>query len=160
LKPGAGSGQRVAWNIFIHMDGLRMLPEVVKSRKPSRAMTLEGSFACVLASPCQLPEFRRYLVATYRMCRARCSLLVKLKWQGGKSVQKNRCPFFFFEVIFASLLTLSSSETSTPSSSPPPISTSCEPTDCDDLCELSLISRLGGVLTSCDGVKGVEGSGR
>jgi len=75
-------------------------------------------------------------------------------------VQKNRCPFFFFELIFASLLTLSSSDTSTPSSSPPPISTSCEPTDCDDLCELSLIRRLGGVLPPCDGVKGVEGSGR
>lgn len=40
---------------------------------------------------------------------------------------------------------------------------SCESTDCVDLCEFSLLRapfRLGGLLRSCDGVNGEEGSGR
>lgn len=97
------------------------------------------------------------------MCRARCSLLVKLRWQGGKSVQKKRWPFFFFEACFASLLTLSLSEPSRASSSPPPISTSWEPTDCEERCEFSRLRALfllGVVLSSREGVKGDVGSGR
>lgn len=76
-------------------------------------------------------------------------------------MQKNRCPFFFLDGLFTSLVTLSLSDPSRSSS--PPISTSCEPTDCVDLCELSLLNaplRLGGLLSSRDGVNGEDGSGR
>lgn len=101
---------------------------------------------------------------TYRMCLARCSLLVKLRLQGGNSVQKNRWPFFFFEGLFVSLVTLSLSDPSLSSSSPSPISTSrCDATDCVDLCELPRLSSLlveGVSLSSREGVNGEEGSGR
>jgi hypothetical protein len=98
------------------------------------------------------------------MCLARCSLLVKLKLQGGNSVQKNRCPFFFFEGLLVSLVTLSLSDPSLSSSSPSPISTSrCEAMDCVDRCEFPRLSSLlveGVSLSSRVGVKGEEGSGR
>lgn len=74
------------------------------------------------------------------MCLARCSLRVKLSWQGGKSVQKNRCAFFFFEGLSPSLPTLSLSEPSSSfsSSSASPISMSCESRGvCAVKCELS-----------------------
>lgn len=97
------------------------------------------------------------------MCRARCSLLVKLRLQGGKSVQKKRCPFFFFDGRFESLVTLSLSDPSLSSSSPSPICTSCP--EAVDLCESSLLCSLlfeaeGVSLSSREGVKGDEGSGR
>jgi hypothetical protein len=98
------------------------------------------------------------------MCLARCSLRVKLRLQGGNSVQKNRWPFFFLEGLFVSLVTLSLSEPSLSSSSPSAISTSCcEATDCVDLWELPRLSSLlfeGVSLSSREGVKGDEGSGR
>jgi hypothetical protein len=93
------------------------------------------------------------------MCRAKCSLRVKLKLQGGKSVQKKRCPFFFLEGRFESLVALSLSEPSL-SSSPSPICTSCV-----DLCASSLLCSLlleadGVSLSSRAGTKGDVGSGR
>jgi hypothetical protein len=99
------------------------------------------------------------------MCLAKCSLLVKLKLQGGKSVQKKRCPFFFFEGLFVSLSTLSLSDPSlSSSSSPSPICTSwIELTDCVDLCDFPLLLVLlfeGVSLSSRVGTKGDEGSGR
>jgi hypothetical protein len=100
---------------------------------------------------------------TYRMCLARCSLRVKLRLHGGNSVQKKRCPFFFFDGLPVSLVTLSLSEPSLSSSSPSPISMSrCEAMDCVDLCEPPLLSSLlveGVSLVSRAG-KGEEGSGR
>jgi hypothetical protein len=102
------------------------------------------------------------LRATYRICRARCSLLVKLRLQGGKSVQKKRCPFFFLDGRFESLVTLSLSDPSLSSSSPSPMCTSCP--EAIDLCESSLLCSLlleaeGVSLSSRAGVKGDEGSG-
>lgn len=98
------------------------------------------------------------------MCLAKCSLLVKLRLQGGNSVQKNRCPFFFFEGLFVSLVTLSLSDPSLSSSSPSPICTSCwDAIDCVDRCESSLLMSLlfeGVSLSSREGVKGDDGSGR
>jgi hypothetical protein len=98
------------------------------------------------------------------MCLARCSLLVKLRLQGGNSVQKKRWPFFFLEGLFVSLVTLSLSEPSLSSSSPSAMSTSCcEATDCVDLWELRRLSSLlfeGVSLSSREGVNGDEGSGR
>ena len=100
------------------------------------------------------------------MCLARCSLLVKLKLQGGNSVQKKRCPFFFLDGLFVSLVTLSLSDPSLSSSSPSPSAISmscCEATDCVDLCESPLLSSLlveGVSLGSRFGVKGELGSGR
>ena len=98
------------------------------------------------------------------MCLAKCSLLVKLRLQGGNSVQKKRCPFFFFEGRFVSLVTLSLSDPSLSSSSPSPICTSCcEAIDCVDRCEFSRLASLlfeGVSLSSREGVKGDEGSGR
>lgn len=75
-------------------------------------------------------------------------------------MQKKRWPFFFFEGLVASLVTLSLSE---PPSSSPPISTSPESTDCVDRCEFSLLKTpfwLGVLLISRDGVNGDEGRGR
>ena len=77
-------------------------------------------------------------------------------------MQKNRCPFFFFEGRVESLFTLSLSEMSRPSSSSP-ISISCESTDWVDLCEFSLLNTPfwpGVLATSREGVKGVVGRGR
>lgn len=73
---------------------------------------------------------------TNRICRAKCSLLVKLKLQGGYSVQKNRWDFFFFVDRVPSAATLSSSD---PSSSPSEssISTSSESRDFIEYCALS-----------------------
>lgn len=70
------------------------------------------------------------------MCRAKCSLLVKLKLHGGYSVQKNRWDFFFFVDRVPSAATLSTSD---PSSSPsvPSISTSSESREFVEYCELS-----------------------
>lgn len=50
--------------------------------------------------------------------RARCSLRVKLRLQGGKSVQKNLWPFFFFEERPGSPFSVSLSEPSWSSSDP------------------------------------------
>jgi hypothetical protein len=99
------------------------------------------------------------------MCRARCSLLVKLKWHGGKSVQKKRCPFFFFEGLFVSLVALSLSDPSlsSSSSSTSPISTSRgEATEWVDRWEFPWLRSLfvEGVSLSSRGGKGEEGSGR
>jgi hypothetical protein len=49
LEPGAGSGQRVSWDVFVNMDGLCMLPQIVKTREAPRAMALERALASVLA---------------------------------------------------------------------------------------------------------------
>lgn len=94
-----------------------------------------------------------------RMCRAKCSLRVKLKLQGGKSVQKKRCPFFFLDGRFESLVTLSLSDPSL-SSSPSPICTSCV-AFCASSLLCSLLFEADGVsLNSRAGVKGDDGSGR
>ena len=73
------------------------------------------------------------------MCLAKCSLLVKLRVQGGKSVQKNLWPFFFFVGLPVSASTLSSSEPPSPSSDSS-MSISCEPVE---RWEFSLLGRLG-----------------
>lgn len=83
------------------------------------------------------------IILTNRMCLAKCSLRVKLNWQGGKSVQKKRWPFFFFDGRCESLVTLSLSEpsSSAPSSaSPSPISTSSEVPEALDRFELPRFS--------------------
>ena len=76
----------------------------------------------------------------HRICRARCSLLVKLSLHGGNSVQKNRCPFFFFEGLPVSGSTVSPSEPPSPSPSDSPISTSCDSSDWFDICESLLFA--------------------
>jgi hypothetical protein len=45
LEPRAGSGERIAWYILIHVDGLGVLAEVVETRESARAVTLERSFS-------------------------------------------------------------------------------------------------------------------
>ena len=102
---------------------------------------------------------------TYRMCLAKCSLLVKLRLQGGKSVQKKRCPFFFFDGLPLSLFTLSLSDPSlSSSSSPSPICTSSAASaDCVDVCDCPLLRLLlmeGVSLSSREGVNGDDGRGR
>jgi hypothetical protein len=93
------------------------------------------------------------------MCRAKCSLRVKLRLQGGKSVQKKRCPFFFLDGRFESLVTLSLSEPSL-SSSPSPICTSWVGFCASSLLCSLLLEADGVSLNSRPGVKGDEGSGR
>jgi hypothetical protein len=98
------------------------------------------------------------------MCLARCSLLVKLRLHGGNSVQKKRCPFFFFDGLPLSLVTLSLSDPSlSSSSSPSPMCTSSTAsTDCDarDWPLLRLLLVEGVSLNSRVGSKGEEGRGR
>jgi hypothetical protein len=45
LEPCAGSGERVAWYILVHVNSLRVLAEIVETREPARAVTLKGSFS-------------------------------------------------------------------------------------------------------------------
>ena len=69
------------------------------------------------------------------MCLARCSLRVKLRLQGGNSVQKKRWPFFFFlDGRSSSSPALSASEPSSPMSEPSR-SMSCDALDRADRCE-------------------------
>ena len=66
---------------------------------------------------------------------------MKLKLHGGKSVQKNLCPFFFFFGLPVSPSILSASEPPSPSpSSDSSISTSCDPNVCMDLSEFPRLS--------------------
>src|SRR5690242_8630398 len=97
------------------------------------------------------------------MCLAKCSLLVKLKLHGGKSVQKNRWPFFFFEGLPFSLVALSLSEPSLSSSSSPMCTSSAVSTDCVEVCDCPLLRLLlvdGVSLSSREGSKGEDGKGR
>lgn len=50
LKPRAGRGKRIDGNIFVNVDGLGMLAQVVEPGESSGAVTLEWSFAGVF--PC------------------------------------------------------------------------------------------------------------
>lgn len=66
-----------------------------------------SSFTCTVCACCRRLSSRENLreqwhwngrsPVCFLMCRAKCSLRVKLNWHGGNSVQKNRCPFFFFD---------------------------------------------------------------
>jgi hypothetical protein len=48
LEPGASCGQRFCRNVFVDMDCLCMLSQIVEPRKASRAVALEGPLAGVL----------------------------------------------------------------------------------------------------------------
>jgi hypothetical protein len=80
-------------------------------------------------------------------------------------VQKKRCPFFFFDGLPLSLVTLSLSDPSlSSSSSPSPMCTSSTAsTDCAYACDWPLLRLLlveGVSLNSRVGSKGEEGRGR
>ena len=49
LEPGASCGKRLCRNVFIDMDRLCMLSQVVEPREASGAVALEGPLASVLA---------------------------------------------------------------------------------------------------------------
>lgn len=140
LESCARGRQGVSRDILIHMHRLRMLSEIVESREASRAMTLKRSFSRMFPASKVSPTIVSIDInTTYRICLAKCSLRVKLSVHGGKSVQKNRWPFFFFDGLCESpsMLSLSVASSSFSSSSPSPISTSC---DC--CCDLSVPSSL------------------
>lgn len=48
LIASAGSGERLCGNVFVDVDGLSMLAEVVKSRESSITMTLKRALSCML----------------------------------------------------------------------------------------------------------------
>lgn len=78
-------------------------------------------------------------------------------------MQKNRWPFFFFEGLPFSLVTLSLSEPSLSSSSSPICTSSVVSTDCVDVCDCPLLMLLlvdGVSLSSREDSKGEEGKGR
>ena len=80
-------------------------------------------------------------------------------------MQKKRCPFFFFDGLPLSLVTLSLSDPSlSSSSSPSPMCTSSvASSDCVDACDCPLLGLLlveGVSLSSREGSKGEEGKGR
>jgi len=55
LEASAGCGEGVAGDLFIYMDGLGVLAEIVKARKASRTVALERALACVFANmACQM----------------------------------------------------------------------------------------------------------
>src|SRR5277367_3141628 len=97
-------------------------------------MTLKWSFACMFSTVCQQRNTSRRIV-THLICRARCSLLVKLRLQGGYSVHQNLCDFFFLVDCVPSALTLSSSSDPSCPSSESSISTSSESRDFVERCE-------------------------
>jgi hypothetical protein len=45
LKPSARRRKRIARNIFIDVDGLRVLAQIVQPRETTRAMALEWTLA-------------------------------------------------------------------------------------------------------------------
>jgi hypothetical protein len=49
LEAGPGRSQRVDWDVLVDVHRLSVLPQVVESRKPPRAVTLERSFARVFS---------------------------------------------------------------------------------------------------------------
>lgn len=117
LESRAGGSQGIAGNVFVAVHRLSMLPQVVQTGEPAGAVALERSFAGVLPARHAVSESESTEQwGCHLMCRARCSLLVKLSWQGGNSVQKNLCPFFFFCGRPESLAMLSSSDRPWPSS--------------------------------------------
>lgn len=146
------------------MHRLGVLSKVVQSRESSGAVTLKWSFSSVFPKHGQQSTYSRSIQPTHLICLAKCSLRVKLSWQGGKSVQKNRCPFFFFDGLCESPSTLSLSEPSSSfsSSSPSPISTSSDSRGvCVMKCELSLFdASLRGLSTTLLALGASSGSGR
>lgn len=118
LRPATRRGYLRLHEQFAHAAEGCPVERIVESSGTERAV---HRCACCRALAMEYNEQQW----TYRMCLAKCSLLVKLRLQGGNSVQKNRCPFFFFEGLLVSLVTLSLSDPSLSSSSPSPIRTSC-----------------------------------
>jgi hypothetical protein len=87
LKPSPGRCQGITRNLFVDMDCLCMLTQVVESRESAGTVTFEGSFARMFSAEYQYETHVSLELYAYRMCRARCSLRVKLRLHGGKSVQ-------------------------------------------------------------------------
>lgn len=84
-----GSRQGVERYVFVYVDGLGMLSEIVEAGESSLAVALERALAGVFpaegsssASPVQGTK-RLGPTGSYRMCLARCSLRVKLSLHGG-----------------------------------------------------------------------------
>ena len=88
LKSCPGGGERVPWNLFVDVHSLGMLPEVIEAEEAATAVALERPLTSVFPG-CDGRVSDRYLCAVkrlsvaYLMCRARCSLLVKLRLHGG-----------------------------------------------------------------------------
>lgn len=124
LVSRAGGGQRIERYVFVYVDGLGMLSEVVETRESSLAVALKRALASVfpVEVPCQhLLRYSKPLETTnsYLMCLARCSLRVKLSLHGGYPLQKKRwLPFFFLLDRVPSAFTLPSPSESPQSSSP------------------------------------------
>jgi hypothetical protein len=49
LKPGSRGSKRVAWDLFVNMNCLRMLSKVVKTRESSIAVTLKWPLSSMLS---------------------------------------------------------------------------------------------------------------
>jgi hypothetical protein len=94
LISGPGGRQGVHGDVFVDVHRLGVLPQIVEPGKAPPAVAAERALPCVLSNWVSISHIK---LETNRMWRARCSLRVKLRMQGGYSVQKKRCPFFFFE---------------------------------------------------------------
>lgn len=120
LETGPRRGEGVARDLFVDVDRLCVLAEIVQAGKAAGTVALKGTFARMF--PGGVSNMADTMIdgqVTYRMCRAKCSLRVKLRLQGGKSVQKKRWPFFFFfEGRPVSSSALSGSDASSSSSDP------------------------------------------
>ena len=55
LEPCACSRERIARNLFVHVNCLRVLPQIVESRESARAVTLEWSFSGMFPMKGQQP---------------------------------------------------------------------------------------------------------
>ena len=51
LKTGPCCSQRIPWNVFVYMDRLGMLPQIVEPRKPPGTMALKGAFSGMFPIP-------------------------------------------------------------------------------------------------------------
>lgn len=87
LEPGPGSSERIDRDIFVHVHGLGVLSQVVETREAPGAMALEWALAGVLPRKWAMisKQFSGdiFSVESHLIWRAKCSLLVKLRLQGG-----------------------------------------------------------------------------
>ena len=49
LEACAGGGKRIARDVLVDVDGLRMLTQVIEARESSGAVALKGTFSCMFS---------------------------------------------------------------------------------------------------------------
>jgi len=82
LESSSACCERVVGNVFVDMNCLGVLSQVIKTGESSSAVALKRPLAGVFSVRCQQEQEAVQRLA-YLICLARCSLLVKERVQGG-----------------------------------------------------------------------------